>query len=172
MSPSIHHPDLDDGRTPIVVVPDRPPGLRAIVAGMAAVLALAALLWYATGSLVVAAGQVVAGVLLLSTFVGARAVRSMPPALAVFEDGIQLSSDRPAPGEDASGPGFLAWDEVRHCRWSPHDPGRLCVFLVNAGEPADPLGPDDPPGALAFDVPGPYREAVEAALRERGRWVD
>jgi len=176
MSLSIHDPDLDDARRPIVVVPERPPGLGAIVAGMAAVLALAAGLWYATGSQVVAAGQAVAGVLLLSSFVGARARRSMPPVLAIFDDGIQFSSDQLVERADDSGPGFHAWDEIGHCRWSSFDPRWLCVCLKDTNDRSGPLsppdpGPGDPPEAMIFDVPEPYRSEVEAAIRKRGKWA-
>lgn len=181
MDPTLHDPELDDGRRPIVAVPHPPPGVGAIVAACLVILVLAVLLWYSTGSMILAASQVIAGLLMLSTFFRAGTIPPMPPALAVFEDGIKLPSDRLAPDRaswERWSYGFYSWDEVRRCQWSSFHPGQLCIYLKAAKYRSDILGPadgsglEDPPRIFFFDVPEPHRDAVEAAIRKWGRWDD
>lgn len=185
MSPTIHDPDLDAGRRPMVSVPR---GWRERV-GPIAIFANALLLGITQGiafdrSSGRAAGGwlMIASLVMIAALLAAGVIWSRMPAFAVFKDGIKLDNRRRAPGRSSRDPwsyGFYSWDEVGRCHWSPFHPGQLSIYLKAAEhEPpallADPDGrtPKAPPMMVSQGIPGPYREAVEAALRAAGKWDD
>ena len=104
--------------------------------------------------------------------------RRRAPEFGVFREGIKLPFRRIPPGRslfDPAARGFLPWDEVTGCRWTPDRPQVPAVVHPRPGflgRGAPPYCRETlPPSIHYYRVPGRHRAAVEAAIRACGKWA-